>query len=273
MSEKKNPAPGDEVYDIHGRAATYVARTSTGHIVEPIHEHEDYDEPIYGSPETWKDVFSSPPTGKLHAEVAEVEAKLNAARKELYAIQAQRHDEDRAYAARVKERERFAQLKTLDDYIAGKITHFFVVEGYGERMSIQTADQFLKANSERDWDRSLRLVSLFGDSKGNLSWCVDRYSDGSGGSHGRCFAATSYEEALGHASKWLETRYAEMRKEEHKHRCSDLASAARKLNLPVPDDIAEWARQTDAAIRARNLEDARKQLANAQKRVDDLESA
>lgn len=273
MSEKKKPAPGDEVYDIHGRAATYVARASTGHIVEPIHEHEEYDEPIYGSPETWKEVFSSPPTQKLHAEVAEVEAKLNAARKELYAIQAQRHDEDRAYAARVKEREKFAQLKTLDDYIAGKITHFFVVEGYGERMSIQTADQFLKANPERDWDRSLRLVSLFGDSKGNLSWCVDRYSDGSGGSHGRCFAATSYEEALEHASKWLDRRYAEVRKEEHKHVSSALAEAASRLKLPLPDDIAEWARQANAKTRETNLAYARKQLADAQKRVDDLESA
>ena len=79
----ENPAPGATVYDLHGRAGIYVARASGGHIVEPIFDVEDDDEPRYGSAETWREAFAKPPTKRLHAEVAEIEQKLTAARRQL----------------------------------------------------------------------------------------------------------------------------------------------------------------------------------------------
>ena len=270
MSKTATPKAGDEVYDIRGRAGSYVANSANGHVVEPIYEHEGDDEAYYGKPEVWNEVFSSPPTERLHAGIADLEAKLNAARAELHAIQTQRREEDDAYAARLNERKRFKQLQTLDGFIAGKITHFFTVEGYGERMSIQTFDEFMVSKEDR-YDRKLRLLSLFGGSKGDLAWYVDRYSDGSGGSNGRCFPAMSYEDAVRHASEWIEGRYAEVRKNDHKHAALDLAKAADGFGLKVPDDIAKWAKQTADYIREKNLEYARKQLAEAQEKLRALE--
>lgn len=269
MSKKTSPKTGDEVYDIHGQAASYVANSAHGHVVEPVYEDED-GEPHYGKPQVWLEVFGSPPTAKLHSEIAELEAKLNATRTELQQVQEQRRTEDSAYAARLNERKRFKQLQTLDDFIAGKITHFFTVEGYGERMAIQTFDEFMVSKEDR-YDRKLRLLSLFGGSKGDLAWYVDRYSDGSGGSNGRCFPARSYEDAVRHASEWIEGRYAEVRKNEHKHASLDLANAAERFGLKVPDDIAKWAKQTADSIREKNLEYARKQLAEAQEKLRALE--
>lgn len=273
MSDKKIPAAGDEVYDIHGQAASYVANSAHGHVVEPIYEDED-GEPHYSKPQVWREVFSSPPTAKLHGEIAELEAKLNATRAELYRVQEQRRTEDSAYAGRLNERKRFKQLETLDDFIAGKITHFFVVEGYGERMSIQAFDDFMKpADSDGGrYDRKLRLLSLFGGSKGDLAWRVDHYSDGSGGSHGRVFPALSHEDAVRLASEWLEGRYADIRTKEHKYASLDLANAAKRFGLTVPDDIADWAKQTADAAHAKNLEHARKQVADAQAKLRELEA-
>lgn len=267
--DKHTPVAGDEVYDIHGRAASYVALTSSGHVVEPIYEHEDYA-PTYGKPETWSEVFATPPVEKLHAEVAELQKQVAASRTELNAIHDERMAMDRAFAARKAERAQFDQLKTLDDFIAGKITHFFVVEGYGEHMSIQTFDDFMKETSER-YGRKLRLLSLCGESNGDLSWRVDSYSDGSGGSHGRCFPALSFEEAVTHAAKWLDIRYIECRKQERKHSALSLANEAAKFHLPVPDDIAEWAKQQNESHNRRMLEEARQTLAKAKARVEELE--
>jgi hypothetical protein len=271
VSEFKN---GDTVFDIHGREGSYLARCSGGHVVQPVYTHDDDLEEYLGEPETWREVFKTPPTVKLHGEVAELEAKLNATRSELYQIQEQRRTEDRDYAARADERKRFAQLQTLDDFIAGKITHFFVVEGYGERMSIQAFDDFMKpADSDGSrYERKLRLLSLFGGSKGDLAWRVDHYSDGSGGSHGRVFPALSYEDAVRHASEWLEGRYADIRTKEHKHASLDLANAAERFGLSVPDDIAGWAKATADAAHAKNLEHARKQVADAQAKLQALEA-
>lgn len=262
---------GDTVFDIHGREATYLALGADGHVVQTVYEHDDYDEPRYGQPEVWRDIYRSPPTAKLHGEIAELEAKLNATRAELHAIQDQRRTEDRDYAARLNERKRFKQLQTLDDFISGKITHFFTVEGYGERMSIQTFDEFMVSKEDR-YERKLRLLSLFGGSKGDLSWYVDRYSDGSGGSNGRCFPALSYEDAVRLASEWIEGRYADVRSKEHKHASLDLANSAERFGLPVPDDIAGWAKQTADTVHESSLKQARKQLEDAQAKLSDLES-
>lgn len=267
MSDFKN---GDTVFDIHGREATYLALGADGHVVQTKYEHDDYDEPLYGQPEVWRDIYRSPPTVKLHGEVAEIEAKLNAARAELSQIRQQRHQEDREYAARANERKQFAQLKTLDDFIAGKITHFFVVEGYGERMSIQTFDEFMVSKEDR-YERKLRLLSLFGGSKGDLGWYVDRYSDGSGGGNGRCFPALSYEDAVRLASEWIDGRYADLRTKEHKHASLDLSKAAERFGLKIPADIKQWAAQTAASIHESSLKQARKQFDDAQAKLRELE--
>jgi hypothetical protein len=146
-----------------------------------------------------------------------------------------------------------------------------VVEGYGERMSIQTFDQFIKSDEDR-YERKLRLLSLFGGSKGDLSWYVDRYSDGSGGSNGRCFPALSYEDAVRLASEWIEARYADVRTKEQKHASLELAKSAERFGLTVPDDIGQWAKQTADSIRESNLKHARKQLEDAQAKLRELES-
>lgn len=262
---------GDTVFDIHGREAEYLALGADGHVVQTVYEHDDYDEPRYGQPEVWRDIYRTPPTAKLHGEIADLEAKLNAARIELNQIREQRREEDREYAARSSERKRFAQLQTLDDFIAGKITHFFTVEGYGERMSIQTFDEFMVSKEDR-YERKLRLLSLFGGSKGDLAWYVDRYSDGSGGSNGRCFPALSYEDAVRLSSEWLDGRYADVRTKEHKHASLELASAAERFGLKVPDDIAQWAKQTADTAHEKNLQYARKQVEDAQAKLRELEA-
>lgn len=273
MSEKQIPCHGSEVYDIHGRAANYVARISDGHIVQPIYTHEDDCEEYYGPAETWREVFSSPPAQKLHNEIGALQNRLAIEQASLDAVRKMRRDEDAEYATRANERKRFAQLQKLDDYIAGKITHFVVVRQHYDDMTISAFDSFIKSTEDR-YDRKLRLLSLYGDSKGNLSWNLDRYSDGSGGDSGYYWPATSYEEALQKAHEWLTERYAELRKADPDRRQKALtyAGSAEKLGLAVPDDVAAWVAEMKESQRQSHLKSARAELEKAQKRLDELEA-
>ena len=257
---------GAEVYDIHGRAATYVAAVSSGHIVEPIYEHDDYEEPSYGQPETWREVFAVPPTAKLHAEVAEIEQQLLAARNALAEVRAERRAEDAEYAARGTNRKQFEKLKNLDDFIAGKITHFVVQNDYSDQVTIEPFDSFMPEANERRYEKKLRLLSLYGDSKGDLSWRIERYSDGSGDGwkHGNCWPAISYEDALAKADAWLQKRYAEWRKEpdgHQKYKSLAYADSAAALGLTIPEDIAAHAK----AMREKHLQAG---IASAKKDLD-----
>lgn len=260
---------GDTVFDIHGREATYLALGADGHVVQTVYEHDEYDEPLYGQPEVWRDIYRTPPTPKLHVEIADLEAKIGAARTELNQIREQRREEDREYAAMINQRKQFTQLQKLDDYIAGKITHFVVQRSYSDSVVIETFDSFIKSTEDR-YERKLRLLSLYGDSKGNLSWNVDRYSDGSGNESGYYWPATSHEEALQKASEWLEGRYAEWRKatDHTRHKSAAYAACAASLGLVVPDDVAADAERVLAAHNESRLKSAREALAKAQTEFD-----
>lgn len=269
MSTNHTPAPGEEVFDINGRSASYLARSADGHVVQPIYEHEDYDEPQYGSPQVWREVFRTAPTEKVHGEIAALQNRLAIDRAALDAVRKMRADEDREYTQRVASRKQFAQLQKLDDYIAGKITHFVVQRSYSESVSIETFDSFIKSTEDR-YERKLRLLALYGDSKGNLSWNVDRYSDGSGNDSGYYWPATSYEEAMQKAAEWLDARYAEWRKatDHNRNKSAVHAACAIKLGLVVPDDVAEDAARVAAIVDESRLKSAREAFAKAQTELE-----
>jgi hypothetical protein len=217
-------------------------------------------------------VFRTPPTKRLHNEIAALQNRLAIDQAALDAVRKIRADEDREYATRAAERKRFAQLQQLDDFIAGKITHFVVKEDYRESVEIHEFESFIQARDESRYDKKLRLLSLYGDSKGDLSWRIDRYSDGSGDSwkHGNCWPATSCEDALEKASAWLEARYAEWRKEtgHAKFKSASYAACAQKIGLLVPDDVAAHAAEIEKTRRSSTLESATKALREAQSKYE-----
>lgn len=271
MSDFKS---GDTVFDIHGREASYLALGADGHVVRTVYEHDHYDEPRYGGPEIWREIYRTPPTAKLHGEIAALQNRLAIERADLDAIRKMRRDEDTEYAQRVSSRKQFAQLQKLDDYIAGKITHFVVAQDYSEALTIEPFESFIKSDEDR-YERKLRLLSLYGDSKGNLAWHVDRYSDGSSSSnHGFYWPATSYEEALQKAHEWLCGRYEEVRKAEpgRRGRALTYAAGAEKLGLAVPEDIAAWVAAMKATQRESNLKSARAELEKAKQKLRELEA-
>ncbi|MBR8434793.1 hypothetical protein KDW37_28935 [Burkholderia cenocepacia] len=263
------PKQGDEVYDIRGRAADYVASTGDGHIVRPVYEHEDH-EVSYGKPEVWNEVFSTPPVEKLHAEVLALQADLAAARDSLREVRAVRTAEDREYMARAALRKQFAQLKKLDDFIAGKITHFVLTQKYSQKIWIQTFDDFMKP-ADRD-GRATRLVSLFGDSKGDLAWYRDQWSDpGTSGAGGECYPATSLEEAQQIAASCIEKRFTDAREATHGGVAAELVGIATAMGVAVPQDISDRATEFNEQSHASKLKNAREQLAKAEAAVRELE--
>ncbi|UUX38854.1 hypothetical protein NTJ56_08645 [Burkholderia contaminans] len=264
------PKQGDEVYDIRGRSADYVARTEDGHIVRPVYEHEDR-EVSYGKPEVWSEVFVTPPVEKLHSEVVALQAELAAARDSLREVRAIRVAEDREYAARAALRKQFAMLKKLDDFIAGKITHFVVTQKYSEKIWIQTFEDFMKPADR--YERGTRLISLFGDSKGDLGWYCNQWTDpGTNGHNRECFPATSLEEAQRIAAECIEKRFAAAREAKHGGLAVELVTAAAAMGVAVPQDVCERAAEFNEQTRVSNLKRAREQLEKAEAAVRELEA-
>jgi hypothetical protein len=67
-------------------------------------------------------------------------------------------------------------LETLLNYLTGEFTHFVVGS---HKPEIKTFEEVFLSGDDRD-GRALKLLSLFGDAAGNLTWRTNQYQDGSG---------------------------------------------------------------------------------------------
>lgn len=130
MTERNTFHKGDTVYSIHGQEGRYVAASAGGHVVEPIFQADEDDEPHFDDPQTWREVFRKPPTEKLEHEVAALEAKLRLRREDMDKLREQHTHFERGEKARLERIKRHEQLAELDRYLAGEFTHYVATHDY-----------------------------------------------------------------------------------------------------------------------------------------------
>jgi hypothetical protein len=143
-----------------------------------------------------KRVFDEAPTEKIHAEyeaaekrLQEVINKISEARTELRIVEQERK-------AVLSKLEQMPALRRLEAWIDGKVTHF-VTYNYG-RVSVLKKDELKSGDEENRYRRGpekLKLLTLFGDTEGNLIWEANKYRDGSGSWGLECWMCCSEEEA------------------------------------------------------------------------------
>ena len=122
------------------------------------------------------------PFADLKAQRLEMVRDINQMRAEKRQMEKDRESLDKKIA-------QHDALKHIFDYIDGKITHF--VETAYDSAGIIAFEDF-KASPR---DRDIRLLSLFGRSKGDLFWKANQYYDGSGSGWHYIIPCLSYEDA------------------------------------------------------------------------------
>lgn len=261
--------PGDEVYSIDGQVGNYLAQTHNGHLVEPIFEYDDR-EPAYGKPTLWNQVFATPPVEKLHEEIAKLEQLRQAEYAKLASLQRQVMDEKKEFDSRAAIRKQFSQLKKLDDFIAGKITHLVILADYGDDIAIEEFSAAIIAQDNDRYDKKQRLLSLYGDSNGDLSWNLDRYSNGSGsyGRSGFCWPATSLEEAKQIATAWLSNKFAICTSNNKWEKVLSYIACAKKLDMEIPTDILNKGIEIKKASSLVSISQAQAEISRATEKLN-----
>jgi len=117
--------------------------------------------------------------------------------------------------------KQYKQLKTLDKFLDGKITHYAILDYRPEIIDSK------EAKSEYG-DGALRLLVLYGKSNGDLTWKLNRYYDGSG-SYTEVIPCISYEEALEEMQKWIDSKMNDVPN-------NGVIQTAQKYNLRISED-------------------------------------
>lgn len=259
MNTQRNFTAGDTVYSTEGQAAVFVGRVADGFAVETIYEDED-GEPYRSNVQVWPRVFAKAPTEVWDAEVkklrAEVEAQQELARKA--------REEARNAALDAKQaNERYKahpDLRNLDLWIAGKVTHIAVIDDYN--MHIGTVQEVLTTTEDRK--TFIRLCGLFVDPKANKYWTqYARYSDGSGSSGTPCLLATSFEDARDQLLAWVLKRLHDT----PHHMKPSLLIRAEAAGVVLPESLAKDLAEAKAVAHAHKLKQAQESLDNYRRHV------
>lgn len=91
-------------------------------------------------------------------------------------------------------------LRTLEMFMAGEITHFFVGGYHGPKIVTWEDDELFQIDTFGFGTKkieAIKLISICGASDGNLHYRVNQYSDGSGLGSKPIIPCASREEALG----------------------------------------------------------------------------
>lgn len=235
------PAPAQTVFLSNGQECEFVGGGPGEWVVRPALGPGDEDgEPRFGRPITAYEVFAAPPVEKFDAHCAALAAKIKIEESRLADLVEARIGEERQIAERKARFATHEQLRRLDDFVSGRITHLVIADYAGPR--IRTLQEALVDDSDC-WSKKTKLVTLYGDSKGDLSWKLNQYRDGSG-SKTVVHPATSEVEAREIASGLLDAAWKSIRGDISNGRSPNGVEYSRQAavacGLTVPSDISAW---------------------------------
>lgn len=248
-------------YLITGEMVEVLATTTEGlyvaqHLTEDPYTGEQFpDGPI----SLVRDLYDKPPVYVLESHVRELRKEIVALQDEKSRVLKESREIQQQREALLTKLKNYKALKHIEEFIDGKITHFVVLDHYAKILTPEEA-----ARAYYPYDRGAKLLTLFGDSKGDLTWGLNRYRDGSG-SYDTVVPCLGYEAALQELQKYLDGEFAA----ESKYFYKSLVQAADKYGLQVPDAYREGVAESERASLRKSLEEAKAKVAKLEEELSE----
>jgi hypothetical protein len=252
MTEQE--ARGDIKYLASGDAVQVVTELDQGYLILRVYDIDEEDEPFIPEDryEIVPQVFDRAPTARLDERLASLREEITRLEDQHRAIMLEITTVKAEEAERLTRYQQYKALAQLDLFLSGKITHYVVCQDYVfSAPSILTVDE-TKAEYSRHHN-ALKLLTLHGDSEGNLAWRLNHYADGSGSST-TVIPATSYDEALQVLGQYMLDKIDIARPHE------SFVQAAQKYSVALPVEYIEALKKQQLQIATAQVEVARKKL-------------
>lgn len=269
MTDTRKIAIGDTVYSQHGQEAELVAGTSGEYIVRPI--YEDDDGPRAGEVETWREVFRTPPAPKLDAETAAAEKRLADLQEEVRKVQAERYAFDADAKARVDRIKQHDALADLDNYLAGKITHYVTFSDYSKTVAILPVTETIERHPS---SYQFGMITLYPCTNWQgVQWLLNYHPKGANYSSDsrteRVLLCCSEDEAREKAQAYLRDRIADLLEQEPAKRyyAEALITNCRDHAVDVPAELIEGVESIKRAQLVKELADHQAKAAEIEKKL------
>lgn len=201
-------------------------------------------------------VFDKPPQKKMEKSIREAKEEFDSLRQQTTELRSKRYQVEtdirklKEDAKETLERlKKYRGLENIEDFIDGNFT-FVLDTTYCWDLKIVPFDEYMK-NS----DQGMKLISLYGSSKGDLTFKTHQYSDGSGSQYS-AFFFTTLKEAVEELQAFITE---EVSKDNHRPR-DEYVSLAKKYNLKLPEGYEKTLIDEKEEIRQKEISELKKQL-------------
>lgn len=252
---------GQVVYSAAGETGRYVAPAGSAHIVSPIFESgdEEYSEGVA----EWRRCFSEAPVAKLAEAAAAIEARradaqavLSKIQDDVLALRKEKVEFERDQKARMDRLKQHAGLAQLEQFLSGELTHYVIVTDYS--VTVKAIADTVEDEDSSYYKKSLKLLTLYGKSDGDLAWRLHNYS--TGGSYSQayeCYPCVGIEAATELAKRLMTEKISGWASERNTHLLDRFIAPAQVLDVDVPQGLLDkivaykWDNQTSRVDAAR----------------------
>ena len=233
----------------NGQAVEVIQQLNDGWLVNDIVDIFEGDfmtmDPVY----VVKQVFDKAPTVKYDEKIQKLTETIASLQESRKKVEALLRSEEKTREEKLEKFRKIDQLKLLEDFIDGKITHY-VELGYLGPDIVKFED--IEVDQQYDRRNTMRLLTLYGRTDGDLEWRLSEHSDGSG-SKRTVIPCTSYEMALAEVQKYIGAKDPEKPDE-------DIVKIAEKHALKLPVGYAEKLRANKRSKLKKVIESGEKDL-------------
>lgn len=228
-------------------------------VLESVYDYDGDEQEVLGELRIESGVWDAAPTEvydkrikTLQQSIAGLDAELKAAR-ETWALENKKQDEQRKRYAAIPE------LRQLDQFIAGKITHYVHVQKW-RSPRITAFSEEVSEYSDREYGLGkMRLLSLYGKANGDLEWRLNEYSTFS--SHDDIvIPCCSLEEAQAVLQVEFDKRFDGSTSE-------TLLKDAEAAGVVIPDDFRERVRTAKIASARKTVDELSTKLIEANSKL------
>lgn len=255
---------GMELYTRDGRRVELLAVTKEDtYVVSQVLRIEGYDgdyEYHRGETTFETELFKAAPVAIVDEKLVAAEKRLREVERECSTRVSAAVNAEREVKDRLAKLAKYKGLERLEDFIEGKYTHF-VIERYSQ-FEIKGKDAALDQGDT--YDKRIRLLSLHGDTEGNLTWNLNRWRDGSGNWE-YVIPCVSEDEAREKVAELCAADIAGWRDgSKNDNALTKAVSSLRNASLPVPDDIAVALKKIEVKAAEANVAKIRQALEAAE---------
>jgi len=265
------------VYNRDGARAKFISKIDNYYFVIPEIEYQGWEGDIetdWGNATQWREIFIKPPTEILDEAVVKRNNELKVLDEKVSDAYKKINESNKLITEQKDKFARYERLKYLEDFIDGKINYLVRLRNWysSETYESVTICEFKDAISRKDdsdyyYRDKLKFVTLFGDTKGNLNFCLSEYY------MERDYKETvipckSYNEALEVAQKAVNEEADKITPEKGIN--ISFINSARKLGLGIPIEMVNYENAQKEKARAGNISRLQEQLEKTKKELEIL---